>query len=147
MRRIPIRAALALLLAGACSHAAPMPTVTATPTPSTPAAGAREGAPAAERPEGGAPETPAAGRGGGRGGQGGGNAANSEPTLQPYARVVTSDAETRTGLFKTHRIGSRLLFEIPRDQLGRDQLVVMEIAKTVLGSGYGGQAAGNRVLR
>lgn len=61
--------------------------------------------------------------------------------------MVTSEAQTRVGLFKTHRIGSRLLFEIPRAQLGKDHLVVMEIAKTVLGAGYGGQAVGNRVLR
>jgi hypothetical protein len=61
--------------------------------------------------------------------------------------VVTRDARTRTGLFKVHRIGSRLLFEIPPDQLNKDQLLVTEIAKTVLGSGYGGQAVSNRVYR
>jgi hypothetical protein len=61
--------------------------------------------------------------------------------------VVTSEAQTRVGLFKVHRIGPRLLFEIPRDQLDKDQLLVAEIAKTVQGSGYGGQAVGNRVLR
>jgi hypothetical protein len=50
-------------------------------------------------------------------------------------------------MFKVHRIGARLLFEIPRDQLNKDQLLVTEIAKTVLGSGYGGQAVSNRVYR
>jgi hypothetical protein len=40
-----------------------------------------------------------------------------------------------------------LLFEIPREQLNKDQLLVTEIAKTVLGSGYGGQAVSNRVYR
>lgn len=61
--------------------------------------------------------------------------------------MVTSEAKTRDGLFKVHRIGARLLFEIPRDQLGKDQLLVTEIAKTVLGSGYGGQAVSNKVYR
>jgi hypothetical protein len=61
--------------------------------------------------------------------------------------VVTSAAQTRTGLFKVHRIGSRLLFEIPRDQLDKDQLLVTEIAQTTLGAGYGGQAVNNHVFR
>ncbi len=84
----------------------------------------------------------------GRGGRGGG-AANATGTTnpQPYARVVTSQAQTRSGLFKTHRIGERLLFEIPRRELNKDILLVQEIAQTTLGAGYGGQAAGNRVLR
>jgi len=29
---------------------------------------------------------------------------------RPYARVITSDAETRRGLFTTHRIGGKLYF-------------------------------------
>jgi len=61
--------------------------------------------------------------------------------------VVTGEARTRNGLFKVHRIGARLLFEIPRDQIGKDQLLVTEIAKTMLGTGYGGQAVSNRVYR
>src|SRR6185369_4913129 len=66
---------------------------------------------------------------------------------RPYARVVTAEAQTRPGLFKTHRIGSRLLFEIPKSQLGKDQLLVTEIAQTVLGAGQGGQAVSNRVYK
>src|SRR5688500_11647728 len=60
---------------------------------------------------------------------------------------MTVEAQTRTGLFKTHRISERLLIELPSEQSRKDQLAVMEMAKTVLGSGYGGQAVGNRVLR
>ncbi|MDP2955085.1 MAG: DUF5117 domain-containing protein [Longimicrobiales bacterium] len=48
---------------------------------------------------------------------------------------------------RPRRLGAKLLFEIPRAQLGKDQLLVTEIAKTVLGSGYGGQSVGNRVMR
>ena len=87
---------------------------------------------------------------GGRGGRGGaaaGGAQAGAPNPQPYARVVTSQAQTRNGLFKVHRIGERVLFEIPRRELNKDILLVQEIAQTTLGAGYGGQAAGNRVLR
>jgi hypothetical protein len=78
---------------------------------------------------------------GGRAGQ------TPDPQPRAYNRVVTSAAQTRAGLFKVHRIGSRLLFEIPRDQLNKDQLLVTEIAQTTLGAGYGGQAVSNNVFR
>ena len=66
---------------------------------------------------------------------------------QPYGRVVTSDYTTRAGLFKAHRRGDRLLYEIPRSELARDFLLVTQIARTTLGVGYGGQAVSNRVVR
>src|SRR5262245_12387415 len=114
-----------LLIAAACSRQTTPPPATPTPQPT------RETAPPARPAEN--PDTPpgggGGGGGGGRGGRGGqgGQQAQAEPTPQPYARVVTSEAVTRAGLFKTHRIGSRLLFEIPKNQLGKDQLVVLEI--------------------
>ena len=77
----------------------------------------------------------------------GGGARGAPVRPQPYARVVTSDYTTRAGLFKAHRRGDRLLYEIPRSQLGRDFLLVTQIARTTLGVGYGGQAVGNRVIR
>jgi hypothetical protein len=76
---------------------------------------------------------------------GGGQRAPVRP--QPYARVITSDFTTRAGLFKAHRRGDRLLYEIPRPELGRDFLLVTQIARTTLGVGYGGQAVSNRVVR
>jgi len=88
----------------------------------------------------------AGGRGNGRGGAGGGQQAGA-PNPQPYTRVVTAQAQTKPGLFKVHRIGERVLFEIPRRELNKDILLVQEIAQTTLGAGYGGQSAGNRVLR
>jgi hypothetical protein len=60
---------------------------------------------------------------------------------------VTSQAQTKTGLFKVHRIGERLLFEIPRREMNKDILLVQEIAQTALGAGYDGAPAGNRVVR
>ena len=43
---------------------------------------------------------------------------------RPYPRVITRDAKTRVGMFKTHIIGDRLYFEIPRQELNRDMLMV-----------------------
>ncbi len=84
---------------------------------------------------------------GGAGGAGGAGGQAAEPNPRPYDRVITRQARSRDGLFKVHRIGTRLMFEIPRRELGKDQLLVSEIAKTTLGVGYGGQALNNRVLR
>jgi hypothetical protein len=90
---------------------------------------------------------PQGGRGAGQGGGQQGQQALPEPNPRPYAAVLRGDVKTKPGLFKTHRIGSRLLYEIPRRELGRDLLLVTQIAKTTVGSGYGGQALGNRVVR
>lgn len=87
------------------------------------------------------PQDPPAG-GGGRGGQ-----QSREPQIRPYDRVITKEAKTDEGLFTVHRIGDRLFYEIPQDKLGRELLWVSQIARTTLGAGYGGQAAGNRVVR
>jgi hypothetical protein len=65
---------------------------------------------------------------------------------RPYARVVTPNAQTERGLFVTHRIGDRVLFEIPRGELGREQIVV---ARTAAGGATGGFFGGgvNRFVR
>ena len=87
------------------------------------------------------PQDPPAG-GGGRGGQ-----QSREPQIRPYERVITKEAKSDQGLFTVHRIGDRLFYEIPQDKLGREFLWVSQIARTTLGAGYGGQAAGNRVVK
>jgi hypothetical protein len=153
MTRIRIRTFAALLVVAACSTPAPAPA----PAPAAPAGpqrgGGRANAPGAPAPT---PDTAAPAPGPGRGGRGaqggaapaggaGGALADANP--QPYNSVITGAARTRDGLFKVHRIGARVLFEIPRAQLGKDILLVTEIKRTVLGTGYGGQAVGNRVLR
>ena len=71
-----------------------------------------------------------------------------EPRPRPYNRVITGEAQTRDGLFKTHRIGSRLYFEIPRSQQGKEMLLVTRAARVPVNLGYGGQQLGpSRVLR
>ena len=79
------------------------------------------------------------------GGRGGGRGAQNQP--RPYNQVITSEARTDEGIFKVHRIREQLFYEIPRAQLGKDFLWVTQIKRTAPGSGVGGQAAGERVVR
>jgi len=79
----------------------------------------------------------------GRGGRGGGN----QPNPRPYNQVITAEAKTDEGVFKVHRIGETLFYEIPKAQLGQDFLWVNQIKRTTVGAGYGGQSAGNRVVQ
>lgn len=79
--------------------------------------------------------------GGGRGGRA------ADPVIRPYERVITRDATSKSGVFTVHRIKDRLYYEIPKDALGREFLWVSQIKSTTIGAGYGGQAAGNRVVR
>ena len=79
--------------------------------------------------------------GGGRGGR------PADPEIRPYDRVITKDARSDDGVFTVHRIKDRIYYEIPTSQLGREFLWVSQIARTTLGAGYGGQAAGNRVVK
>ena len=131
----PLGAAIALIaLAGACSRASKPAT---SPTPAGGGQRANSAARSDTIPEG-------SGRGG-VGGAGGGGM--PEPNPRPYNRVITRDAKSRAGLISVHRLGSKLFFEIPNAELGKDELLVSEIAKTTLGVGYGGQALNNRVLR
>ncbi len=140
-----LASAAAVIVAIGCSSTA---------KPSAPAPVAQAPTRQTQQPAPGLPTTPTdsadtpAG-GGGRGGRGGGagGAQGAAANPLPYARVVTAQAQTRAGLFKVHRIGERVLFEIPRRELNKDILLVQEIAQTTLGAGYGGQAAGNRMLR
>ena len=69
------------------------------------------------------------------------------PEPKPYERVITSEARSDDGVFTVHRIGDRLLYEIPKSLFDKEFLWVSQIARTTLGAGWGGQAAGNRVVR
>src|SRR5262245_46608467 len=80
-------------------------------------------------------------QGGGRGGRA------QEPVIRPYDRVITKDAKSDEGVFTVHRIKDRIYYEIPKARLGREFLWVSQIARTTVGAGQGGQAAGNRVVR
>jgi hypothetical protein len=70
----------------------------------------------------------------------------AEPEIRPYEKVITKEAQTQRGVFTVHRIRSRVYYEIPKPELGRDFLWVTKMARTP-GVGYGGMSVGNRVVR
>jgi hypothetical protein len=114
-------------------------------------------APAPAGPPPAAQTGPQAGPQAGPGTGEGGTARSQEGARQPrpYARVVTPDAVTQRGLFTTHRIGDRILFEIPRAELDRDQMVLIRTAAGGETAGFFGRGptrfvrwerSGNRIL-
>jgi len=70
---------------------------------------------------------------------------SAEP--RPYERVITKDAKSDDGIFTIHTIKDKVYYEIPKNEFGKEFLWVSQIARTTLGVGYGGQAAGNRVVK
>jgi hypothetical protein len=76
----------------------------------------------------------------------GGPAAGAPRAPRLYSRVVTSDAVTKRGMFIVHRIGDRLLFEIPPKELGKDQLLIGRYTRAAAanpntpGGGFGAYA-------
>src|SRR6266849_4628677 len=95
----------------------------------------------AQDPDTNTPQTPA-GPTVGFGGRGA-----PDPDPKPYDRVITKDAKSKTGVFTVHRVKNKTYYKIPASELGKDFLWVSQIARTTLGVGYGGQAAGTRVVR
>jgi len=82
----------------------------------------------------------------GRGGrQGAGGGANQAP--RPYAQVIPATAKTDDGVFKVHRVGDNLFFEIPANELNKDFVWNVSIKKTTIGAGFGGQRVSSRVMR
>lgn len=79
----------------------------------------------------------------------GGFAGRSAPTPEPrpYEKVVTKEFRTDEGVFRVHRNRDRVLYEIPKKELGSLFLWVSQIRRTTIGAGYGGQALGQRVVR
>jgi hypothetical protein len=139
MRHASLSIAAAGLVLGACAPKptpAPTPAPTPTPTPTATAAGRPAGAP---------------NQGGGQAGsqpgaQGGANGAQ-DPQPRPYATVITPRAVTKSGVFKVHSVGSRLYFEIPRAELGKDYVIVTTLAGTPDEIGIRGTQGGNNLVR
>jgi len=73
--------------------------------------------------------------------------------VRPYASVVPHDATARRGLFIVHRVGDRLLFEIPRSALSVDMLQVGRLARAAASSDpsrqddFGGDQFSERAIR
>jgi hypothetical protein len=66
---------------------------------------------------------------------------------QPYEKVITADAKSKTGIFTVHVIKDKYYYEIPTKELNREFLWNTQIAKTTDGVGYGGQQLADRVVR
>lgn len=145
-----MRIAAALLLAAVACSKSSKPATNPTPAPSTGAVRATGPATPAPVPNQ-TPDTSANGRGGAPG------AAGGATTPRPYNRVVTAEAKTRRGMFITHRVNDRLLFEIPAKELNKDELVVGRLARAPAGNqtptgnqgfgDYAGDTFGTRTLR
>jgi hypothetical protein len=105
-----------------------IPCSSAAAQPAPPAPGGDQDAPAGERP-------------------GGGGARDASPEPKAYDKVITKDARSDAGVFTLHRIKDKVFYEIPAAELGKEFLWVTQIARTTLGVGYGGQAAGRQVVR
>jgi hypothetical protein len=127
-------AASALLAAAACSTAPEPRTI---PTPQ------RNG----QGPSGDSA------RAGGDSGRAGGNAP-AQP--RPYNRVITRDAKTRRGMFAVHRVNDKLYFEIPKNELNKDMLLVGRFTRAAAANprlpggqfgNYGGDQFAERTLR
>jgi hypothetical protein len=93
------------------------------------------------------PQTPPTGAPAGPGGQERPTRPEQTAEPKPYERVITKDAKSDDGIFTIHTIKEKVYYEIPKSELGKEFLWVSQIAKTTLGAGYGGQAAGNRVVK
>ena len=131
MARHPLLAGLAgaALVFSGCTSSRPAPRPAAPAAPAAPTAGAPT-----------ASATPP-----GPGGAGGRPGAPATP--KKYSDVVTAEAITDEGIIKTHRVGDKLYFEIPDSTMGRELLLVSRIARTAENIGYGGEQAGENVIR
>ncbi len=65
--------------------------------------------------------------------------------LKSYSEVITSEAKSDEGLFTTHFVGDKLYFEIPKEYLDKDMLLVSRIAGVPSGFGGGYVNAGSKV--
>jgi len=70
-----------------------------------------------------------------------------KPKIKKYDEVITTNAVTKSGLFRVHRIEDSLYYEIPADALNTDLLWVVQISETTAGSSYAGMPVGDRVVR
>ena len=71
--------------------------------------------------------------------------AEAEP--KPYDQVVTADFKTQAGVFKVHTSKGKALFEIPKAELNKDFLLVVEVEKSPIDASYPGESVVDLVVR
>lgn len=67
------------------------------------------------------------------------------PAPKAYKDVITAKAITRSGMFNVHKIDDRYYFEIPKNILQRDILVVARLSKAATGFRTGASYAGDQI--
>jgi hypothetical protein len=72
-------------------------------------------------------------------------AGEAEP--KPYDQVVTKDFQTQSGIFKVHTFKGKALLEIPKAELGKDLLLVVQVKKSPVDVSYPGQEVTDMVVR
>lgn len=71
--------------------------------------------------------------------------AEGEP--KPYDKVITTDVKTQTGLFKVHELKGKLYFEIPKELLGKELLMVATATRVPAGVDHAGRTLNEDVVR
>lgn len=64
--------------------------------------------------------------------------------IQPFEKVITKEAVSDDGLFNVHKVGTKYYFEIPKNLMEKEVLVVSRIAGTVKGLNFGGAGMKSR---
>lgn len=68
-------------------------------------------------------------------------------TVQPYEKVITKNAQSKSGMFTVHLVDNKYYFEIPDSLLHRDILVVTRFVGTPEGATlYAGEKANERTV-
>jgi hypothetical protein len=71
--------------------------------------------------------------------------AEGEP--KPYDKVITPEFATQSGMIKVHSLKSKVYFEIPKAELDKDLLLVVQIKKSPSEASYPGQSVQDMVVR
>src|SRR5690606_13895289 len=58
----------------------------------------------------------------------GDGARGRQPAPRPYARVITDRALTSSGIVKVQRVDDTPYFQLPRDVIGRDMVILRRLA-------------------
>lgn len=71
--------------------------------------------------------------------------------IKPYSEVITSKAETKTGIITTHKVEDKYYFEIPDSVLKKEFLLVSRLTKAAAGmrsgtTGYAGDQIAQNVI-
>jgi hypothetical protein len=67
--------------------------------------------------------------------------------IKPYDEVITDEAISDVGLFRTHRVKDKLYFEIPPSALNAEMVWVAQIEQTTAGNSYAGMPINDWVVR